>query len=229
MKNFLTVVLLMSMTVAAFGEMRVWTSIKGQSLEGEYVKDASGKVWIKPQQGKTKVVPISALIKDDQDYIALKKPPKIEINVDDDVDRGTVGSDIDNVKEEITCTVEVKKTSKNPYPVTYEVNFFLIGYDIEYKQYILAEKISKKFNLNSKNDNFFSFKGKTHFFEYDPDPAWGNKYEGYLVVVRTADGNILCSKGPNKFIDNFFKLLDAENVPCRFDERFNLSKRRQHY
>ncbi len=117
---------------AASAEMRVWTSVKGDTIEAEYMRDTSGKVWLKPAKGKTKAVPISALCEEDRIYILKQKPPKIKIEVDDDVDRGTVGSDIDNVRENIRITVEIEKTSKAPYPTEYEVLFFVVAENIRY-------------------------------------------------------------------------------------------------
>ena len=217
------------LTLSGFAELRIWTGKNGQTIEAEYIRDASGKVWLKPAHGKNKVVPIEALCMEDQQYIQLKTLPKIEIHVDDDVDRGTVGSDIDNVKEEIRCTVKVTKTSKKPYPVEYEVHFFLMGFDIRDKQHILAEKISKKCKLDSSNANTFSFAGDHHHFEYDPDPAWGNRYEGYLVVVQTADGSVLATKGRDKYMANYRRFLEAKKVPCRFDKNFVPVGRRKNF
>ncbi len=223
MKVAIGLIALFGMMAPGFGEMRVWTSKSGQTIEAEYVRDVTGKVWLKTPAGKQKKVPISALLQKDQDYIYCQTLPKLRIEVDDDIERGTVGSDIDNVREEISCTVKVIKTSKKPFPEEYEIQFFLLGYNIEYKEYILAEKINKKFSLNDKNGNTFSFNGEQHYFEYDPDPAWGSRYEGYLVVVK-ARGKILCTKGPNKYMKKLYKLADARQND-RLDKDFNKSSR----
>ena len=223
MKVAIGLIALFSMMASGFGETRTWTSQSGQAIEAEYVRDAVGSVWLKTSSGKQKRVPISALVQADQDYIYCKTLPKIRIEVDDDVARGTVGSDIDNVREEIRCTVKVIKTSKNPFPAEYEIQFFLLGYNIRDKEYILVEKVNKKFYLNSGNDNTFAFKGKRHNFEYDPDPPWGSRYEDYLVVVK-AKGKVLCTKGPSKYVKKLYKLAKAEQN-SRLDKDFNKSNR----
>ncbi|MEE9369079.1 MAG: hypothetical protein V3V05_09465 [Pontiella sp.] len=134
------------------GEMRIWTGKNGQTFEAEFQRDASGKVWLKPQTGKVRTVPISALIKKDEDYINKKTLPKIEVEVDDDIKRSTVGADIDNILSEIRCVVEIKKTSSRPYPSEYEVMFFVIAMDIRYKEYFIANMKVEKFSLDKKND-----------------------------------------------------------------------------
>lgn len=212
-----------------FADARIWTSTKGQMLEAEYIRDATGKVWLKTSNGKTKVIPISGLCAADKQYILMQKPPKVEIEVDDDVDRGTVGTDVDNVKELIQCSITINKTSRPPYPTEYEVFFYLIGYDIQTEQYILAERTTQKFKLNDSNNNTFSFTGESHHFEYDPDPKWGNRYEGYLVVVKTGDGKVLCHKGREKYFKIRSRLRTAKKVPCRFDKSFRPSTSRRSY
>ncbi|VGO22640.1 hypothetical protein SCARR_04735 [Pontiella sulfatireligans] len=211
------------LVVAVQAENRIWTGKAGQTIEAEYVKDASGKVWLKPVSGKVKVVPIAALSAADQNYIYKQTLPKIEISVDDDIKRSTVGSDIDNVHEKIKFKIQVKKTSKAPYPVDYEIIFCALAEDIRYEELILADKKVETFSLKEKND-VYGFTGQQLHFEHDPDPAWGTKYDGYLVCVQTVEGVVLATKGRDKYIESINVLRDAK-VRSRFDEKFNVSTR----
>jgi hypothetical protein len=227
MKMTIGLMALFWMTGVCFGEMRTWTSKTGTTLEAEYVRDAVGNVWLKTPAGKQKKIPTSALSQEDQDYIYRQTLPKIKIEMDDDISRGTVGSDIDNVRQEVRCTIEVIKTSKNPYPGEYEMQYFLLGYDIRTEEYILAEKIYKKFSLSDGNKNTFSFRGERHRFEFDPDPPWGSRYEGYLVVVKTGD-KILCTKGRNKYLKKIKNLRNASSRD-RLDEDFKKISSKYHH
>jgi hypothetical protein len=218
--GLLTVCLLM-VGVGAGAEMRIWTSAKGDTIEAEYVRDAAGKVWLKPVKGKTKVVPIAALSKEDRLYIQRQTPPKIEIDVDDDISRSTVGSDIDNVREKITISVEIKKTSKAPYPTEYEVFFFAIAWDLRSEEYFLADKRIEKFVLDESNGNSFGFSGKRLQFERDPDPPWGRRYDGYLVCVKMDGGKVVATAGRDKYMKQFDVLVEGALNKTRFDERFN--------
>ena len=220
-KPILTILFSAFLLVSAFSEMRIWTSIKGDTLEAEYMRDASGKVWLKPVAGKAKIIPIAALSDEDQLYIMKRKPPKIEIEVDDDIDRGTVGSDIDNVQENLRFTVEVKKTSKAPYPAEYEVFYFIIAEDIRLEEFYIADKKNEKFTLEGSNNNSFSFSGQKLRFEHDPDPAWGNRYAGYLVCVKMDGDQIVASKGKDKYLKQLNALIKGNLRGTRFDSRFN--------
>lgn len=209
---------------ASYSEFRIWTGTNGQTFEAEYMQDASGKVWLKPATGKVRTVPINALTKKDQDYINIQTLPKIEVEVDDDIKRSSVGSDIDNVLAKIRCTIEIKKTSARPYPAEYEVMFFVLGMDINSKEYFIADSKVEFFSLLNKNDTF-SFKGKDLSFEYDPSPARGNRYEGYALCVKTSDGITLVTKGPDKFTRHLDKLKEGKERSTRYTKDFSLSGR----
>lgn len=223
MNRVIVILLGLFLCHTVFAELRIWTSQQGQTLEAAYVRDASGKVWLKPPSGKTKAIPISALSEADQNYIYTKTLPKVEISVDNDVKRSTVGSDIDNVHEQVKFKVEVKKTSRNPFPMGYEVIFCALAEDIRYKEFILADKKVEKFSLKKQND-VYSFTGADLHFEHDPDPAWGTKYDGYLVVVQTENGDVLATKGREKYIKSLHVLKDAK-VGARYDKKLNPSSR----
>ncbi len=203
----------------ASAEMRTWTARNGQTIEAEYVRDAAGKVWIRPVNGKVRAVPTAALSEDDQQYIYKQTLPKITVHVDDDISRSTVGSDIDNVAEEIRCTVEIRKTSHQPYPVDYEMLFFMLGMNIRRQEYYIAEKKIETFALVKKND-IFSFNGKLIRFEHDPDPPRGTRYEGYLLCVRTAEGKMLATKGRDKYLKQLNKLINSRVRSARFTKDF---------
>lgn len=224
MKWIVCLVVLLGTVVSGFGEMRIWTSVEGQTIEAEYVRVSMGKVWLKTAAGGVKKIPIEFISEPDREYINLQTPPEIEIEVDDDIDRGTVGTDIDNVREELECTITINKISKKPYPMEYEAQFFLFGYDIESKEYILAEKITKTFALDDSNNNTYSFSGKHQRFEYDPSPAWGNKYDGYLVVVKTKDGKTISTKGHDRYLKNLSR-IKAQKEGTRFDKSFKVRDR----
>ncbi len=224
MKKSIVAIAIVALVTAAWAELRIWTGKNGQTIEAEYVRDASGKVWLKPVTGKTKVVPINALCEEDQNYILKKKLPKIEIEVDDDIKRSTVGADIDNVAAEMKCSVTITKTSRNPYPVDYEVSFYVLAMHIRYKEYFIADKIVETFSLDEKSKKSVTFTGKQLNFEYDPDPPWGTRYEGYAVVVKTTEGAMLATKGKDKFVERVHLFKDAK-VGTRFTRNFEPSSR----
>ncbi len=200
-----------------FGEMRIWTSQAGDTLEAEYVRDTMGNVWLKPPNGNVKKVPIKALSQADQDYINLNKPPTLEIIVDDNKKGLSVKGDIDNRRESLRFEVNIRKTSKRPYPRKMTAYLFVIGLDIYKDEYVLLDSQKESFVLTPEKNNSYSFEGKSVKLEYDPDPPWGKKYEGYLVCIQTSDGEILLFKGKKRFEKNLQVLIGAR-VGARFDE-----------
>ncbi len=217
MKLLAGCMVLFGMVALGFGEMRTWTSRSGQTIEAEYVRDTMGKVWLKSATGKVKKVPISGLSKSDQDYINNKILPKITISVDDDIARGTVGSDIDNVRQTIRCEVKISKTSRRPYSGELTVYFFVFGWDLMNEEYMLMDTKKETFTLTSENNNKYTLTGDKLRFEYDPSPPWGDRYEGYLVCVKTSDGKILATKGNSKYERKLHVFIKARKG-ARFDE-----------
>lgn len=71
----------------------------------------------------------------------------------------------------------------------------------------------------------YSFKCKDLSFEYDPDPAWGNRYEGYALCVKTAEGITLVTKEPNKFTSQLGKLKKGKIRATRYKKDFSPSSR----
>lgn len=217
MKLIVGCIVLFGMVSLGFGAMRTWTSLSGQTLEAEYVRDSMGKVWLKTSTGKVKQIPISGLSQVDRDYINLRHPPKLEIKADDNKKGLSVKGDIDNRKESLQFEVEIRKTSKQPYSEEMTAYLFVLGRDISDDEYILLDTQKESFVLTPANNNSYTFKGKRVKLEYDPDPPWGEKYEGYLVCIKTSDGDILMFKGKKRFEKNLNILMKAK-VNDRFDE-----------
>ncbi len=102
------------------------------------------------------------------------------------------------------------------------------GMDIRYKEYFIADMKIDTFTLKEKNDTY-SFKGQDMYFEYDPDPAWGNRYEGYALCVRTTEGVVLVTKGPDKFTKHIETLKAGKVKRTRYKKDFTISTRGTRY
>ena len=99
----------------AHAEMRIWTSIKGDTIEAEYVQMFGGnKVVLKTSEGKILKIPVDGLCAKDGEYLASVVLPKIDIKVDVDKDRNKefATSGYKRYRETIKCSVSLKKTSK---------------------------------------------------------------------------------------------------------------------
>jgi hypothetical protein len=211
-KGIRLIALLLTATMT-YGEMRTWTSKKGQILEAEYVRDAAGKVVLKTRSGAEKQIPISAFSKKDQDYIYGKTPPKLEIKFDTNEKSRSVRGDIDNRTEDLKPEAIIIKTSSRPYTGKLKAQFFVLGRVLEEKRYILLDSKEETFTIAEKSGSEYRIQGKKLNLEHDPSPGFGVKYEGYLVCVKTADGKIIAAEGKSLFekkIDNLMKAKEHE-------------------
>jgi nucleoredoxin len=66
-KRIVTVLLVLGQaSLAAYSEMRTWTSTAGTTIEAEFVKIKFDTVYLKTADGATKKIPKSKLVRDDQ-------------------------------------------------------------------------------------------------------------------------------------------------------------------
>ena len=58
----------------AHAEMRIWTSVKGDTIEAEFIKKIGSDIIMKTAQGKQLKIPMRGLSKADHNYIASVIP-----------------------------------------------------------------------------------------------------------------------------------------------------------
>ena len=217
MRKCRNLLLFLFVVAIAHGEVRTWTAMSGQTIEAEYQRDTMGQVWLKMANGKQKKVPITALSKEDQDYIYRQTLPKIEITLDENISRGGRPGDIDDVVQKIQCEYQISKTSKRPYPGDLIVFYFSVSWDLAKKEFKVMEIHQKKFRLSDRNGNRYDFKGEPFELWHDPDdPPRGKKFEGMLVCIQTPDGKTVECRGRN-LSKKHIKYLKKASVNDRFD------------
>ena len=141
--------------------------------------------------------------------------------MDDNKDKGQRVGDIDDVVEELEFEVEILKESKRVYPGTLKAYLFVFGSDLGSSgRLVLLDKKEETFTLTPKNKDMHTFKGKKLELTHDPDPGWGMKYKGYLVCIKTSDGEVLMCKGNSMFKKQLPALIEAQ-VGAKFDKSMN--------
>ena len=191
-------------------EMRIWTSIKGETIEAEYITMVSGKVVLKTSAGKQIKVPMSGLCAADHKYLISAIPPKLKISVDVDVDRDKQGDGYyyETTDEAYTITITIEKTNKE------ESDRKLTA-----RAYMVAETKNNKGMLIGYSSHDFSFMGQsTAEFSVSGDVSstqsyWSNhgyEYEGYLILVESEDGKVIAMESnQNRFEKNVRNLKKA--------------------
>jgi hypothetical protein len=207
----------------ANAEMRIWTSKKGDTIEAEYVKMYGSKVVLKTANGKTLHVPAGGLCDDDQEYLShlTAVPPKIQIEVDDDLERDKKGAGyyLENEEQRVTCNVVVKKTNSEPCLGNFKARLYVIGEEKEgTKKKILGIK-EQAFSFARQDATEFSLtataKSRVGYMW-----AEGFEYEGYLVCVEDDSGEMIAMESNQNAYERHMDVILKSSQGNIFTEDF---------
>jgi hypothetical protein len=207
----------------ANAKMRTWVLEKGDSFSAEYIAVFGGKAVLKLKSGKKVRIPMDELSQQDRSFIELKNPPKLKINFTKTTKQRKTPVQAESAEkhhpspkiEFMTFFVSVKKTSSNPYPHKMTVEYFAFGNEINGNKKILLATEEQIFSFKNKEKEFV-FQGKTvELMRYHIVigswekgihlPARGEKYGGFIVVVKDELGKVIAYKSSNK---NLYRVLD---------------------
>ncbi len=159
----------------------------------------------------------------------LQCPPKIEIKVEDKVDRETVGytggrqggSEIR--VQSVRANVSMRKTSSQPYDADLKLTVFLVGRTVQLDRYVILDRLDSTFRFTEENKGDCSFScGPVDLRYVTGSRKAGSKYEGYIVVIRDARNEIVVSQANrNEFERNASAMLEGRKGSV-FDRDFNL-------
>lgn len=216
---------------SALADMRIWTSIKGDTIEAEYVNIIGTKVALKTQNGKTIKVPMAGLSDADHDYLKELIPPKIKIDVDVDKDRDTVSSysstygsyNYERKAETIKCTAVLQKTNQEPTSRKFKAYIYVIGEETARSVKRVLSRVEHEFDFkNSKTTRFNSSPVTVEYTKSDYASEGGWRYEGYIVFVEDGQGRIVAIESSNsgyeKFIHKLKVLKEGEQMDDDFDK-----------
>lgn len=186
-------IILFSWTFQVHAEMRTWTSVKGDTIEAEFIKKTGNTVILKTSQGKQLKIPASGLSKADHEYLLGAIPPKIKITVKVDVDRDKQGDGyfFEETEESHMVSVSIKKTNREKSNQKFKAQLYiiaqskknssekkLIGYETH--DFSFVDRDEANFSGTSKVTSTQSYYTKTGF-----------RFEGYLVCVEDASGKVI--------------------------------------
>ena len=217
-------------------EMRTWKSGKGDTIEAEYVRMfPGGKVVLKSSDGRELKVPVSGLCAADQDYLAALVPPELEIEVDVDLDVDTVYSSEYSVRkrETSTCKVVIRKTNMEPCSRTFTAHICVFAEQERGDRRWLITRAEEKVAFTDKSDTlrFECPSAEVEFYSAEYAEARGYRYDGYLVVVTDASGEVIAMESNRKMFEkNWDSIKDAEE-DAEFDKGLKpmRKKRRSSY
>ncbi len=199
MRCFLFFVLIGLFASTAFSEMRVWQDKNGQTYTAEYVRELFDKVTLRLESGDEVRLDVEALSEHDQKYLRVMVPPQIEIDCRVHRDYQEPPWDLwhgDNaVLTRVQAEVSIRKVSKRRFTRRLFAEIYVIAEEVDGDHYVLLTKTESSFVFSDLNDNRHQFVSEPYttrvYTEYNGIQRRGEKYHGYLVVIKDADGNIV--------------------------------------
>jgi hypothetical protein len=213
------------------GEMRIWTSIKGDTVEAEYISIMSGKVVLKRPDGKQLKVPASGLCVADRDYLASMIPPKIKIDVDVDKDRDTLTSyssdygsyNYERKAETTKCIVTLEKTNREECNRDFTAYLYVIGKDTTGDKRKVLSYVAHDFSFKNKPETEFrSVPTTTEYTKSDYATNRGYRFEGYLIYIEDENGTVVAiESSQSRYEKNLHKIKPARDN-TEFDNDFDM-------
>lgn len=223
-------------TVCCFAEMRTWTTKDGEKVEAEYKAVVGGNVILqKEQRGKQLKVPLESLIEEDQKYVALAEPPQLNISFSKSIEKRPwpIYEYTAESLQRWTPTYydavfgfSVVKESANPYEFPLTATVYVFAEEIDGDNYVLLSKFTPEpFTLTEENNERFEYWDSQAVAMEDyictyglSNKRRGEKYGGYLIVIRDVQGEIIAHESPYKWVFENLETLDKLPVGKHMDK-----------
>lgn len=199
MKRFLFFSLIALFALPAFAEMRVWEDKNGRQYTAEYVRELFDKVTLRLEDGSEVRLDVEELSEHDQKYLRVMVPPQIEIDCRVNRDYQEPPWDLwhgDNaVLTKVQAEVTIRKVSKRRFTRRLFAEIYVIAEEVDGDHFVLLNRTESSFVFSDLNNNQHQFVSEPYttrvYTEYNGIQRRGEKYHGYLVVIKDADENIV--------------------------------------
>lgn len=204
-------------------DMRIWTDQKGNSIEAEFINIIGDKVVLRSDERGVIQVPINGLCIADKKYLASNIPPKIKLDVRVLKDNKHLGSYSDYKEETVFCKIIITKTNQEPCDKNFVVHVYLFFKNVGSNGLIAKDinTFSFDFSADSKVEFSTSPVKVEHYRSAYENYKCGEKYDGYLVFIKDAQGNLICSKGSSLLYEKNISQIEVAKQGARFDAKLN--------
>ncbi len=207
---------------------RVWTSVDGKTMEGEYVTKLGNQAVIQVGKGKQIKIPLDQLAGEDRSFIELENPPELYIDFYKASDQIPPPHESPYVDlhfpiriSDFTFGVQIKQKTTDPYNHRLHVEYFAIGEEVDGNNYVLLDHRDTWFDLNEANKREFQFLGDKVRVQskatWPNSPMRGVKYGGYLVIVTDERGKVVQYAASSKFLYDYVENLRKIPLTRHFD------------
>lgn len=232
MKATMTIRTLAALTAAvvsttALAEARVWTDVKGKTIEAEQVKMLNDQVLLRLSDGREIKVSLESLSVADRSAAMLNQPPTLELKVSSKTSRSNSslrdagrGSRVQIEEESTQVSVAVQKTSSAPYELPLNAVLYVIG-EWGGGQLEVLDKVSKTFSYSEKSQ---AFELKSAAFESmkRQNGERRTEYKGWLVMVLDPNGEIISIKSSSREYTEHAEKLMAANKGTALDSDYSV-------
>jgi hypothetical protein len=202
-------------------EMRVWTSLDGETFEGEFVTVIGRDAVFKTASKKQIKIPFDRFIAEDQRVVELSMPPSMKLDLGKKIrqKRLKYGAGLVGINE-YTFTAKIDQTSSGDYTHKLKAEFFVIGSEIGASKYMLLDRGDESFVLSRENNRSFDFSGNAvemlDFVTFGQ--RRGDRYEGFLITVTDELGRIIDYRSTPSWLYKNLEQLKALPVGSFMDK-----------
>lgn len=209
-------------------EFRPWSDTKGNAIEAEYIRLAGDTVLLSKRDGSEIKVSLSSLSDEDRIYVMRLNPPRIDVAVDDQVDRETLRytggrSNSGRIQmESIVTEVTLRKITPEAYEPELSMEILLIGRMEQLDRYVIVEKAASTFRFTDENRGIHTYTcGPLDLRNASGNIRGGTEYEGWLMVVRDSRDEIIVLKSSRLEYEKNAEILLKAQKGGVFDDDFN--------
>ena len=207
---------------------REWTTVSGQVFNAHLTSNMGRYVILENAAKKREKLPIEKLSDDDRRFVELGSPPEFKINFSHVSDQFPLklAPDDDGTRPlaifDYTFGVKMSKYSTGEYNHKLTVEYFAIGGEVNGDNYVLLERKKDSFIPSKENQYAHEFHGNPiRLMEYgnrEGCPIRGMDYNGYLIIVRDENGNLVQYETSNEFLFRNLTRLEALPIWAHFDK-----------
>ena len=225
-KGIFLVVLIHAVPFVVPAELQLWTLEDGTTFEAELVSVFSSEAAFKNARGKVRKVPLDRFSEDARTRIELESPPRLSFEFMKGRD-GTVFpqgiSELTQRPPEVRCHygMRIKQASSGNYNHELYLELFVVGRERLGDKYILLDHQNTAFFMTRESKKEFEFRSEREVVLRNfmvAGSVRGEKYHGYLAVVKDARGEIVAVDASHDWLNENIENLRKRYVGNYMDD-----------
>jgi hypothetical protein len=181
---------------SALAEFRTWTGTTGSQLKAELIKDSEGRVFLRDETGRERMVPRSYLSPADIEYLDNLVAPTLKM--EPDIKVVSVFKSGAGVVQVVRYSIEVRKISSASYTAPIRIALHLVGTVGVEKTFVVLQRTDEPIRFTSAKRNVRISGPDLSLGSPELQKKYDVEYVGYLIIASTTDGRIIQVESDNK-------------------------------